>query len=164
MTCPGNMSKTGESYPTYVAGTLEFILKELCKRRIEKGALSKLEEHSDEYREKLMQQMRNQGFRVSSIPYYTLSNVTKSFRNYEMGTMQSNFYAWYFSELEQPDSMIPELAQVCPDFVQVISDAVEVRNHAGIMAYTDKSLDFIKEKLIDCVNQMIDLMIRKGLY
>ena len=60
--------------------------------------------------------------------------------------------------------MIPELAQVCPDFVQVISDAVEVRNHAGIMAYTDKSLDFIKEKLIDCVNQMIDLMIRKGLY
>lgn len=161
---PGNMSKTGESYPTYVAGTLEFILKELCKRRIEKGALSKLEEHNDEYREKLMQQMRNQGFRVSSIPYYTLANVTKSFRNYEMGTMQSNFYAWYFSELEQPDSMIPELAQVCPDFVQVISDAVEVRNHAGIMAYTDKSLDFMKDKLIDCVNQMIDLMIRKGLY
>lgn len=160
----GKMSKTGESYPTYVAEVLEFILKELCKRRIEKSALSKLEAYSDEYGKKLKQLMLNQGFHVKSIPYYALPNISKSFRDYKMGTMQSNFYVWYFSELEQPDNMIPELARIAPDFVQVISDTVEVRSHAGIKAYSDKGLGLIKEKLVDCVNQIVDLMIRRGLY
>lgn len=159
-----NVSKTGESYPTYVAETLEFILKELCKRRIEKNALSKLEGYSDEYGEKLTEQMKKQGFNVKKIPYYSLPKISKSFGNFRMGTLQSNFYVWYFSELEQPDNMIPELAQMCPDFVQIISDAVDARCHTGIKAYSDKSLDFIKEKLIDCVNQIIDLMVQRGLY
>lgn len=159
-----NISKTGESYPTYVAETIEFILKELCKRRMEKKALSKLEGYTDEYGEKLLEQMKTHGLNVNSIPYYSLPNISKSFGNYKMGTMQSNFYVWYFSELEQPDNMIPELAERCPDFVQVISDAVEVRSHTGIKPYSDKSLDFIKDKLIDCVNQIIDLMIQRGLY
>ena len=78
--------------------------------------------------------------------------------------MQSNFYVWFFSELEQPDNMITELAEICPNFVQVISDAVAAREHKGIKEYSDKSLDFIKENLVDCVNQIVDLMIRRGLY
>lgn len=158
------ISKTGESYPTYVAETLEFILKELCKRRIEKKALCNLKGYTDEYGEELLKQIKVQGFNASSIPYYSLPNISKSFGNYKMGTMQSNFYVWYFSELEQPDNLIPELAVICPNYVQVISDAVDVRNHAGIKAYSDKSLDYIKANLIDCVNQIIDLMIRRGLY
>lgn len=160
----GSISRTGESYPTYVSEVMEFILKELCRRRIEKKALSRLEAYTDEYGEKLLEQMRRQGFHVRSIPYYSLQNISKSFGNYRMGTMQSNFYAWYFSELERPDNMIPELAALCPDFVQVISDAVEVRSHAGIKEYADESLAFIKENLVNCVNQMIDLMIRRVLY
>lgn len=160
----GDISKTGESYPTYVAETLEFILKELCKRRIEKSALSECKGYSDEYGEKLLEDMKQLGFNLTSIPYYSLPNISKSFGNFMRGTMQSNFYVWYFSEQKQADNMLPELAQLCPDFIQVISDAIEVRSHAGIKAYSDKSLDFIKEKLVDCVNQMIDLMIRRGLY
>lgn len=159
-----NISKTGESYPTYVAETIEFILKELCARRIEKKALSKLEAYSDEYGEKLLRQFNEQGFHVNSIPFYSLPNISKSFGNYKMGTMQSNFYVWYFSELEQPDNIIPELAEVCPYFVQVVSDAVDAREHKGIKDYSDESLTFIKANLVDCVNQIIDLMIRRGLY
>lgn len=158
------ISKTGESYPTYVAETIEFILKELCERRIEKRALCKLEAYSDEYGEKLLRQFREQGFCVNSIPFYALPNISKSFSNYKMGTLQSNFYVWYFSELEQPDNIILELAEVCPNFVQVVSDAVDAREHKGMKDYSDESLTFIKENLIDCVNQIIDLMIQRGLY
>ena len=159
-----NISKTGESYPTYVSQVIEFILKELCKRRIEKNALKNLKGYTDEYGAEILKQMKKQGFNVSSIPYYSLPNISKSFGNYRTGTMQSNFYVWYFSELEQPDNLIPELAEMCPNFVQVISDAVDVRSHAGIKTYSDNSLDFIKENMVDCVNQIIDLMIRRGLY
>ena len=159
-----NISKTGESYPTYVADTIEFILKELCQRRIEKKALSKLEAYTDDYGNKLLRQFVDQGFNVRSIPYYTLQNISKSFGNYEMGTLQSNFYVWYFSELEHPDNMIAELAEVCPNFVQLVSDTVDAREHKGIREYSDDSLDFIKEWLIDCINQIIELMIRRGLY
>lgn len=159
-----NISKTGESYPTYVAETLEFILKELCKRRIEKKALSKLKGYTDEYGEELLEQFKAHGFHVSAIPFYSLPNISKSFGNYRNGMMQSNFYVWYFSELEQPDNLLPELAELCPNFVRVISDAVEVRSHPGIMEYSDKSLDFIKANLVECVNQIVDLMIRRGLY
>ncbi|MBO5352971.1 MAG: hypothetical protein J6A77_06695 [Lachnospiraceae bacterium] len=158
------ISKTGESYPTYVAETIEFILKELCKRRIEKKALSKLKAYTEEYGEELLEQMKAQGFHISSIPYYSLPNISKAFGDYKMGTMQSNFYVWYFSELEQPDNLIPELAEVCPDFVQVISEAVAAREHKGFKEYADESLSFIKKCLVDCINQMIDLMIRRGLY
>lgn len=159
-----NISKTGESYPTYVAETIEFLLKELCERRIEKKALSKLEAFTDEYGDKLLKQFQEQGFCVKSIPFYALPNISKSFGNYKMGTMQSNFYVWYFSELEQPDNIIPELAEVCPSFVQVVSDAVDAREHKGIKDYADESLTYIKENLIDCINQVVDLMIRRGLY
>lgn len=159
-----NISKTGESYPTYVAETIEFILKELCQRRIEKNALSKLEAYTDEYGEKLLGQLKNQGFNVKSIPFYSLQNILKSFNNYKMGTMQSNFYVWYFSESERPDSLITELAEVSPNFVQVISDAIVAREHKGIKEYSDDSLAFIKEWLVDCINQIIELMIRRGLY
>ena len=159
-----SISKNGESYPTYVTETIEFILKELCQRRIEKKALSKLEMYTEDYGEKLLQQFRNLGFNVNSMPYYSLQNISKSFSNYKMGTLQSNFYVWYFSELERPDNMIPELAELCPNFVQVLSDAVVAREHKGLKEYSDKSLDFIKENLIDCINQIVDLMIRRGLY
>lgn len=157
-------SKTGESYPTYVAEIIEFILKELCKRRIEKKALSNLKGYTDEYGKELLEQIKAQGFNADSIPYYSLPNISKSFGDYRMGTMQSNFYVWYFSELEQPDNLLPELAEICPNFVQVISNAVDVRSHAGIKAYSDKCLDFIKSNLVECVNQIVDLMIRRGLY
>ena len=120
--------------------------------------------HADEYGKELLEKMRSNGFIVDSIPYYSLPNISKSFGNYRMGTMQSNFYVWFFSELEQPDNMITELAEICPNFVQVISDAVAAREHKGIKEYSDKSLDFIKENLVDCVNQIVDLMIRRGLY
>lgn len=160
----GSVAKTGESYPTYVAEVLEFILKELCKRRIEKCALKECRAYSDEYGKELLVEMRQMGFKLRSIPYYSLPNISKSFGNFMRGTMQSNFYVWYFSEQKQPDNLLRELAQQCPDFIQVISDAIEVRSHAGIKAYSDKSLDFIKEKLVDCVNRIIDLMIRRGLY
>ena len=158
------ISKTGESYPTYVAETIEFILKELCRRRIEKKALSKLEAYTDDYGVKLLRQFRDQGFRVNSIPYYSLQNISKSFNNYKMGTLQSNFYAWYFSELERPDNMIFDLAKASPDFVQVVSDAVKAREHKGIKEYSDVSLNFIKDNLIDCINEIVDLMIQRGLY
>lgn len=160
----GNISKTGESYPTYMSEIIEFILKELCKRRIKKEALGKLKGYTDKYGEELLEQIKAHGFHIRSIPYYSLPNISKSFGDYENGMMQSNFYVWYFSELEQPDNLILELAKRCPNFVQVISDAVEVRRHTGIMPYADKSLDFIKENLVDCINQIIDLMVRRGLY
>ena len=159
-----NISKTGESYPTYVAETIEFIFKELCQRRIEKKALSKLEIYTDEYGEKLLRQFNNQGFNVKSIPYYSSQNISKSFGNYKMGTLQSNFYVWYFSELERPDNIINELVEVCPNFVQVISDAIDAREHKGIKEYSDDSLAFIKEWLVDCINKIVELMVRRGLY
>lgn len=159
-----NISKTGESYPTYAAEAIEFILKELCKNRIEKKALSRLEAYTDEYGEKLLRQIKAQGFHVKSIPFYSLPNISKSFGNYKMGTMQSNFYVWYFSELERPDNLIPELAGNCPNFVQVVSDAIAAREHKGIKEYADDSLAFMKKWLVECINQMIDLMIRRGLY
>lgn len=159
-----SISKTGESYPTYVAETMEFILKELCKRRIERSALSKLKGFTDEYGTELLEQIKSHGFIVNSIPYYSLPNISKSFNNYRMGTLQSNFYVWYFSELEQPDNMLLELAKICPNFVQVISDTIVAREHKGIKEYSDKSLDFIKTNLVDCVNQILDLMIQRGLY
>ena len=160
----GKMSKTGESYPTYAAETLEFILKELCKRRIERNAVRKLKNYSDEYSEELSEQMRAYGFSVNSIPYYSLSKISQSFRNYSMGTLQSNFYVWYFSETEQPDNLLPKLAEKSPAFIQVISDTVNARSHTGIMSYSDSSLDFIKNHLIECINQVIDLMAYRGLY
>ena len=159
-----NISKTGESYPTYVAETIEFILKELCKRRIERAALSDLKPYTEEYGKEILRQFREDGFEVDTIPYYSLPNVSKSFSNYKMGTMQSNFYVWYFSELKQPDNIIPELAEVCPGFVQVVSDAVSAREHKGIKDYSDDSLSFIKTNLVNCINQIVDLMIRRGLY
>lgn len=159
-----SISKTGESYPTYVAETIEFILKELCARRIEKRALSNLKPYTEEYGEWILSQFREHGFQVNSIPYYSLPNISKSFGNYKMGTMQSNLYVWYFSELEQPDNIIPELAEICPYFIQVISDAVEVREHKGIKEFSNDSLTFIKNNLVDFVNQIVDLMIRRGLY
>lgn len=159
-----DMGRTGESYPTYVAEAIELILKELCKRRLVKKAMRNLKPYTDEYGGQIMEQMRNQGFQVTEIPYYDLSKISKSFRNYKMGTMQTNFYAWYFSEMEQPDNMISEVAQDVPNLVQVISDAVKVRRHTGIIDYADAGLGFLKKELVNCINQLVDLMIRRGLY
>ena len=159
-----NITKTGESYPTYAAEVIEFILKELCARRINKRALRNLEAYSEKYGKKLLNQFQQQGFVVRSIPYYSLPNISKSFNNFRMGTMQSNFYVWYFSELEQPDNLVPELVDECPEIIQVVSEAVVAREHKGIKDYADKSLSYLKENLVDCINHIIDLMIRRGLY
>lgn len=156
--------RTGESYPTYAAEVIELILKELCRHRLHKKALKGLKPYSDEYGKEILNRMREQGFRLTEIPYYSLPNISKSFHNYEMGTMQTNFYVWYFSELEQPDSMIPEAAEAAPNLIQVIRDAIEAREHKGWMDYGDERLDFMKKELANCINQLIDLMIRRGLY
>lgn len=158
------MSRTGESYPTYVAEVIELILKELCKHRLEKKTLSKLETYSDEYGKAIILQMQENGFNIKSLPYYSLANISKSFNNYKMGTMQSNFYVWYFSEMGKSDNMLPEVARVAPNLIQVISDAVEARSHKGLMNYDDNSLNYIKEELNNCINKLIELMIQRGLY
>lgn len=156
--------KSGESYPTYVSEVLEFIIKELCQYRINKNALSGLEGYSEEYGKRLLKEMKDAGFNVNTIPYYSLPNISKSFDNFRMGTLQSNFYVWYFSEKEQPDNMITEVAMTIPNLVQIISDVVEIRQHKGLMEYGDESLTLIKSELNETLNKLIDLMIQRGLY
>lgn len=113
------------------------------KVSLERAALSDLKPYTEEYGKEILRQFREDGFEVDTIPYYSLPNVSKSFSNYKMGTMQSNFYVWYFSELKQPDNIIPELAEVCPGFVQVVSDAVSAREHKGIKLSTS-SIHFLR--------------------
>lgn len=157
-------SKKGEGYPTYVSETLEMILKVLCKQRLNKSVMSSLKNYSDEYRNELLKGMQELGFQVEEIPYYNLSNITKSFDNYRMGTLQSNFYVWYFSELGQQDCMLAELAIRCPLLIQVVHDAVKVREHKGFLDYKDKRLDLLKANLVDCMNSLVNVMVERGIY
>ena len=157
-------AKSGESYPTYVSEVLEFLTKVLCQYRLNKNALSELEGYTEEYGKKLLKEMKDAGFHITSIPYYSLPNISKSFDNYRMGTLQSNFYVWYFSEKKQPDNMIPEVAKAIPNFVQIVSDVVAIRQHKGLKEYGDDSLILIKRELNDSLNGLVDLMVQRGLY
>lgn len=156
--------REGNSYPSRVAAVLEFILKELCKRRIVSSTVSEVRAFDPEYGKELKKDMQNFGFSISRVPYFNNISITKSFRNYRMGTLGSNFYVWYLSECQQPDCMLNELGNKCPNFIKLVDDTIQTREHKGKMVFSDSRLNFLKNNIVETINGIVDLMIYRGIY
>ena len=80
-----------------------------------------------------LKKMQEYGFEVDSIPYYSLSKLSRTFRNYHNGTLGTLFYAWFFSEETYEDSMLPIVAAKLPLLVKVIDATTNDRKHNGIL-------------------------------
>lgn len=156
--------REGNSYPSKAAAVLEFLLKELCKHRMDDNATSNLTAGSEAYNQQLTQEMAAFGFDILTAPYYSSYGISKAFSNYRMGTLGTNFYVWYLSEVIQPDCMLAEIGAKCPQLIRVINDTVSTREHKGKMSFQDARLTYIKENLKETINSVVDIMVYRGLY
>jgi hypothetical protein len=107
--------------------------------------------------------MQEYGFQVKTIPYYDLRKLTKTFKNYHNATLGTLFYAWFFSEELNDNTMIPSVAKKMPYMIQVIEDTNIGRGHNGKKDFESSELDFLKKHVDDTVNVLIDLMTEMGL-
>lgn len=155
----------GDDYPSRTSEVFEAIFKILCNQRLVKNAVIELKDYRDKeaYQEYLLK-MKKDGFDVDKIPYYSLSKLSKTFKNYHNGTLGTLFYAWYFSEKKRKDSILPEVSARIPELVKVISNIILSRKHNGKLDFFDSKLEYLKNTLNRCVNELIDIMTEKSIY
>ena len=111
----------------------------------------------------LLEEMEQYGFSTEGLSYcYPKERVLASLRDYTKGTLVTLFYAWYYSEIQQPDNMLPAVAKDCPELVQLIDEIHKNRAHSGKMSFDDKRLDFTKEHIDHAANTLLDAMHRCG--
>lgn len=153
----------GEYYPKRASEVFEAIFKQTLSYRIKDESISVVKDSSkQDERDKLLAEMRDFGFNVDEIPFYYKNRVMDTIRNYSQGSIITLFYAWYYSETLQEDSMLYDLARRCPDFIKLIIDVHNNRGHSGKMKYTDKSLDFTKKNIDEAVNIMLEMLFERG--
>ena len=154
----------GDEYPGRVSEVLEAIFKRICSSRINNKALPSIKDYKDSDANALyLQRMKAYGFEVKTIPYYDLRKLTKTFRNYNNATLGTLFYAWFFSEEINDNTMIPIIAAKIPYLIQVIEETNTGRGHNGKKDFENKELDFLKMHVDETVNVLIDLMVEMGL-
>lgn len=153
----------GEYYPKRASEVFEAIFKQTLSYRIKDESISVVKDSSkQDERDELLAEMRDFGFNVDEIPFYYKNRVMDTIRNYSQGSIITLFYAWYYSETLQEDSMLYDLARRCPDFIKLIIDVHNNRGHSGKMKYTDKSLDFTKKNIDEAVNIMLEMLFERG--
>lgn len=154
----------GEEYPGRVSDVLEAIFKHICQNRIRDNALPGLKDFKDNNANAFyLQKMQEYGFDVKSIPYYDLAKLTKTFKNYHNGTLGTLFYAWFFSEDMNDNTVLSKIALKAPYLVQVIGVVISTRGHSGKKDFKSEELDFLKKYVDEAINALIDLMTEMGL-
>lgn len=153
----------GEYYPKRASEVFEAIFKQTLSYRLKDESISMVKDSSkQEERDELLAEMREFGFNVDEIPFYYKNRVMDTIRNYSQGSIITLFYAWYYSEKLQEDSMLYDLARRCPIFIKLIINVHNNRGHSGKMKYTDKSLDFTKKNIDEAVNTMLEMLFERG--
>ncbi len=153
----------GEYYPKRASEVFEAIFKQTLSYRLKDESISMVKDSSkQEERDELLAEMRDFGFNVDEIPFYYKNRVMDTIRNYSQGSIITLFYAWYYSEKLQEDSMLYDLARRCPIFIKLIINVHNNRGHSGKMKYTDKSLDFTKKNIDEAVNTMLEMLFERG--
>lgn len=153
----------GEYYPKRASEVFEAIFKQTLSYRLKDESISMVKDSSkQEERDELLTEMRDFGFNVDDIPFYYKNRVMDTIRNYSQGSIITLFYAWYYSEKLQEDSMLYDLARRCPIFIKLIINVHNNRGHSGKMKYTDKSLDFTKKNIDEAVNTMLEMLFERG--
>lgn len=154
---------SGEYYPKRASEVFEAIFKQTLSHRLKSESISIVKDSSkQEERDELLTEMRDLGFYIDEIPFYYKNRVMDTIRNYSQGSIITLFYAWYFSEKLQEDSMLYDLARRCPVFIKLIINVHNNRGHSGKMKYTDKNLDFTKKNIDDAVNVMLEMLFERG--
>lgn len=154
---------SGEYYPKRASEVFEAIFKQTLSHRLKSESISIVKDSSkQEERDELLTEMRDLGFYIDEIPFYYKNRVMDTIRNYSQGSIITLFYAWYFSEKLQEDSMLYDLARRCPVFIKLIINVHNNRGHSGKMKYTDKNLDFTKKNIDEAVNVMLEMLFERG--
>lgn len=149
----------GDDYPSRVCEVYESIFKILCENRLNKNAAIGIKEYKNAKKEYL-KLLQEKGFNVDKLPYYSLSKLSNTFRNYRKGTLSTLFYAWFFSEKSKDDNMLTEVASEIPQLVNIIENIISVRKHNDKVDFYDEKLDYIKLNLVDSINKLIDIMFK----
>ena len=154
----------GDSYPNRASEVLEAIFKQALSRRGTERANTYVRDPAKpEEKAALLEEMEQYGFSTEGLSYcYPKERVLASLRDYTKGTLVTLFYAWYYSEIQQPDNMLPAVAKACPELVQLIDEIHKNRAHSGKMSFDDKRLDFTKEHIDHAANTLLDAMHRCG--
>lgn len=153
-----------DEYPGRVSEVLEAIFKRICATRLNMYALASIKDYKNpDANNAYLKKMQEYGFEVDSIPYYSLSKLSRTFRNYHNGTLGTLFYAWFFSEETYEDSMLPIAAAKLPLLVKVIEATTIGRGHNGKMDFESIDLDFLKEHVDETINTLLDMMAERNL-
>lgn len=154
----------GDEYPGRVSDVLEAIFKRICAKRINIDALTIIKDYKDqEANNKCLIEMQKYGFCVKQIPFYDLKKLTKTFKNYHNATLSTLFYAWYYSEQKNEQSMIPIVANKIPKLVKVIDETNICRGHNGKNDYQSSELDFLKKHVDETINNLLYIMTKMGI-
>lgn len=153
----------GENYPNRASEALEAIFKEVLSRRLLLDAMKDVKDSSkQELRDELLKEMQGYGFDVTEIPFYYKDKVLATFRDYTKGTLVTLFYTWYYSESKRSNSMLKDLAVLCPEFIILIDEIHNNRGHSGKMDFRDKKLDYTKKHIDNVINSFLKVMFERG--